>query len=313
MDFIFNAIYFFSALFILVRGSDWFVDAAEKIGVSVGMSPFLIGVTIIAFGTSLPELAASISSVLQGHSEVVVSTVIGSNVTNIALVLGLSAIVARNITLQYNVWHIDMPFLWGSAFLLYMVLLDGQLHFFEGVLLLMGLVVFLSYSVKGEEGQEERKKGKPAGIMTWLALVFHGFLVWLGARNTIIALTTISADVGVPSEVIALSAVALGTSLPEVLVSISAARKGKAGMAVGNVLGSNVFNSFVVLSIPSFLGELIIPESIVQFYLPLMVIMTVLFGIMVNNKKVSMYEGSMLMIFYFYFVGQMVLETHFVG
>ncbi len=313
MELLLNIVIFLVALTTLVKGSDWFVDAAEKIGVSVGMSPFLIGVTIIAFGTSLPELAASIASVVQGQSEVVISTVVGSNITNIALVLGLSAMLARSISLEYNVWHIDMPFLWGSAFLLYMVVLDQKINPFEAFLLLLGLVVFLSYSVRGEETDSKVEKGAPAKWRTWGALVLHGALVWAGARYTILSLQTISSTMGVPSEVIALSAVALGTSLPEVLVSISAARRGKAAIAVGNVLGSNVFNSFVVIGIPAFIGDLVIPDAIIEFYLPLMVLMTVLFGIMLNNKKVSFFEGSMLMIFYLYFLGQMVLETHFEG
>jgi len=314
MELLLNIGIFLIALTTLVKGSDWFVEAAEKIGVSVGMSPFLIGVTIIAFGTSLPELAASIASVVQGQSEVVISTVVGSNITNIALVLGLSAMLSRRITLEYNVWHIDMPFLWGSAFLLYMVVLDQQIQYFEAFLLLLGLLVFLSYSVKGEDDTGARvEKGAPAKWRTWGALVLHGVLVWAGARYTILSLETISSTMGVPSEIIALSAVALGTSLPEVLVSVSAARRGKAAIAVGNVLGSNVFNSFVVMGIPAFIGELVIPDVILEFYLPLMVFMTVLFGIMVNNKKVTFFEGSMLMIFYLYFVGQMVVETYFDG
>ncbi len=310
MEVVLYGLLFVVSLATLVKGSDWFVDAAEKIGLSVGMSPFVIGVTIIAFGTSLPELAASIASTLQGKSEVVVSTVVGSNITNIALVLGLSAIVARNINMPYNVWHVDMPFLWGSAFLLYMVLLDQKVYIFEGILLLLGLAIFLAYSMSDAEGDETKEK-TPTGWRTWVALVFHGVLVWVGARYTIIALQFLSETAGVPSEVIALSAVAFGTSLPEVLVSLSAARRGKGAMAVGNVLGSNVFNTFIVIGIPAMIGDLVIPDSMLEFYLPLMVFMSVLFGIMVNNKKMTMWEGSMLILFYFYFIWQMIIDAHF--
>ena len=139
-----------------MKASDWFIDSAEQIGLSLGVSPFIIGVTIVAFGTSLPELATSIASVLSGESEIVTGNVIGSNITNIALVLGIAAVVSNKIELEYNIWHIDMPFLWGSAFLLWFVLRDFHFSVFEGLLFLLGIVVFLTYSFKSEE-EPDRK------------------------------------------------------------------------------------------------------------------------------------------------------------
>jgi cation:H+ antiporter len=116
MDVVINLGIFVVSLTVLLKASDWFIDSAEQIGLSMGISPFIIGVTIVAFGTSLPELATSIASVIKGESGIVVGNVVGSNITNIALVLGLTAAFTRQIELKYNIWHIDMPYLWGSAF-----------------------------------------------------------------------------------------------------------------------------------------------------------------------------------------------------
>lgn len=291
---------FILSLTVLLKASDWFIDAAEQIGLSLGVSPFIIGVTIVAFGTSLPELATSIASVLGGESEIVVGNVVGSNITNIALVLGLAALVVNRIEMEYNIWHVDMPFLWGSAFLLWFTLRDFHFSLFEGLLFLVGIVVFLAYSFKGEDAEEALDR-PTINWKVYAMLLLGGVLVYLGADYTIFAIRKLSAMAGINPEIIALSAVALGTSLPEVIVSLNAARRGKASIAVGNVLGSNIFNTYIVMSIPSFFGELTIPSNINDVYLPLMIAMTVLFGIMSNNKKITRWEGVVLLMFYAFF------------
>ena len=289
------------SLTVLLKASDWFIDYAEAIGLSFGISPFIIGLTLVAFGTSLPELATSIAAVFSGDSEIVIGNVVGSNVTNIALVLGIVAIIAHPINLEYNIWHIDMPYLWGSAFLLYFVLLDGHFSIFEAILFSVGIVVFLFYSFKSEE--EETDMERPSvGWRQYGMLLLGGVFVYLGADYTIKAISGLSQLAGIDPEVIALSAVALGTSLPEVIVSVSAARKKKASIAVGNVLGSNVFNTYVVMAIPSFFGTLTIPMGILAFSLPLMIALTILFGIMANNKKITRWEGILLLMFYSFYV-----------
>ncbi len=296
---------FVVSLTVLLKASDWFVDSAEEIGLSLGISPFIIGVTIVAFGTSLPELAASVAAVLAGESELVISNVVGSNITNIALVLGLVAVIVKQIELEYNIWHIDMPYLWGSAFLLWFTLADGSFSLFEAILFLIGIVIFLAYSFKGDsdrsEKQEDREK---ASAKAYILLVIGGVLVWLSAEYTITAIKKLSEIAGISSTVIGLSAMALGTSLPEVIVSLNAARKGKTSIAVGNVLGSNIFNTYIVMAVPSFFGPLIIPETVTAYFLPMMIAMTILFGIMANNKKITRWEGLVLLMFYALFMVQ---------
>lgn len=295
----FYLLMFVVSLAVLLKASDWFIDAAEEIGLSLGISPFIIGVTIIAFGTSLPELATSIASVFNGESKIVVSNVVGSNITNIALVLGLVAVIVKQIDLEYNIWHIDMPYLWGSAFLLWFTLRDLHFSIFEAILFLVGIVIFLAYSFKSHSDDEVIKQ--KAGWKSYFFLALGGILVWLGADYTIEAIRNLSDIAGISPDIIALSAVALGTSLPEVIVSLNAARKGKTSIAVGNVLGSNIFNTYVVMSIPSFFGPLEIPPNVYEFYIPLMIAMTILFGIMANNKKITRWEGVVLLMFYVFF------------
>jgi cation:H+ antiporter len=293
---------FVVSLFVLLRASDWFVDAAETIGLSLGIPHFIIGLTIIAFGTSLPELATSIAAVISGNSEIVVGNVIGSNITNIALVLGLVAVYAKRIDLEYNIWHIDMPFLWGSAFMLWFVLYDYKVSLLEVFVLIIGIIIFLIYSLKKDEEKGELLKETTEDVKvywrTYALLLIGAGLVWVSADYTIYAIQKLSTMAGINPEIIALSAVAFGTSLPEVIVSLNAAKKGKTAMAVGNVLGSNIFNTYVVMSVPAFFGDLKIPTEIFSYYLPLMIAMTVLFGIMANNKKITRWEGSVLLLFY---------------
>jgi len=299
---------FVVSLAALLKGSDWFIESAEEIGLSFGISPFIIGLTIVAFGTSLPELATSVSSVLQGESTIVIGNVVGSNITNIALVLGLVALSIKQINLEYNIWHIDIPFLWGSAFLLWFTVQDRVFTIPEAFLFLVGLAIFLMYSFKNEREEESEEKGKVSG-KTYGLLILGGIMVWLGADFTIKAISELSMQAGISPETIALTVVAFGTSLPEIIVSIGAARKGKTSIAVGNVLGSNIFNTYCVMSISRFFGDLEIPEQILSFSLPLMIVMTVLFGIVSNNKKITQWEGLMLILFYVFYVMELVNKS----
>jgi len=296
-----NLVIFVVALLVLLKGSDWFIDSAEKIGLSFGISPFVIGITIVAFGTSLPELATSIAAVLNGDSEIVIGNVIGSNIANIGLVLGLVAIVIGRINLEQNIWHVDMSYLWGSSFLLGFIIYDGEVSRLEGIFFLIGIVVFLMYSIGSQEkaGGDNLPKVTPKD---YLLLLLGGVLVYFGATYVIVAIEVLSGLAGISKDTIALSAVALGTSLPEVVVSLSAAKKGKTSLAVGNVLGSNIFNVFVVTGISSMVGTLFIPPAVIAFSLPLMLGMTLLFGVMSNNQKITKWEGLLLLLFYIFYL-----------
>ena len=167
-------------------------------------------------------------------------------------------------------------------------------------MLLAGLVVFLFYSLKNDS--EERGEKTKISWKSYAMLILAGVFVKFGAEYTIESIIKLSELMGVGSEKIALSIVALGTSLPEVFVSIAAVRKGKTDIAVGNILGSNIFNTYAVMSIPAFFGSLVIPPNILTFSLPLMLALTILFAIMCISTKISRWEGLMLTMFYVFFI-----------
>jgi len=291
---------FLASLTLLLIASDKFVDAAENIGLAMGIPSFIVGVTIIAVGTSLPELATSIASVFSGTSEIVVANVVGSNVTNILLVLGATAVVGKGISLDYDVMTTDMTKLIASAFLLYFMLIDGTLSTFDCIIMLAALVIFLasSFSVKSED-EEDKPSLRPIdfGILA-IASVF----IFLGAKYTIYGLENIASLLEIPPHIIAITAVALGTSLPEVVVSITAARKGKHAMAVGNVLGSNIFNTYAVMGITGLIGNLTIPQDAIVLSIPFMIAATILFAISCMTKHISKYEGWLFLLLYIFFI-----------
>ncbi len=295
---------FIVSLAALLFASDWFVDSAEKIGLSWGISPFIIGVTIVAFGTSIPELATSIVAVYSGTSEIVVGNVIGSNITNILLVLGLTAMIGKKIILDFDVMDIDMPLLFVSAFFLNFALKDQHISNMEASLFLVALFAFLMNSFTGNENKEDdlpKATWKNYGM-----LMIGGILVFVGAKYTIYAVENISSELGVSPDIIALSVIALGTSLPEIVVSIAAIKKGKSAIAVGNVLGSNIFNTYAVMGIPGLLSNLVIPKDVLEFSGPFMVAVTILFGMMCLSKKISRWEGVALVILYGFFISQLI-------
>jgi len=307
MPILVNVLIFVVSLAVLLKAADWFIDSAERIGLSLGISPFIIGVTIVAFGTSLPELATAVVSVLENESAIVAGTVIGSNVTNIALVLGLTTIIVGSIDLDYNIWHIDMPYLWGSAFMMWFIFRDYQVDLFESIICIIGISIFLGYSIRSDSG--EKIVRTRVSWKQYALLVIGGALVAVGSEYVIKSIVELSAIAGIDSELISLSAVALGTSLPEVIVSLNAARRGKATIAVGNVLGSNVFNTYMVIGIPALIGDLEIPPTINEFFLPLMLVMTILFGIISNNKKITRWEGALLLMFYLLFLSEIFAQA----
>jgi len=287
---------FVVSLYVLLQASDFFVEAAERIGLAAGIPPFIIGVTIVALGTSLPELASSIEAVLIGDSKIVIGNVAGSNIANLGLVLGLVAVVGKQVKVKDGIMNIDIPILVSSAFLLWFVAYDQVVTAFEAIVLLGALVVFLFYSLNNNEGEETEKtkiNGKDIGI-----LILAGIAIKFSAEYTIKSIIELSKLLEIGSEVIAASVVALGTSLPEVFVSLAAIRKGKTDIAVGNILGSNIFNTYAVMGIPALVGTLVIPDNVIHFVLPFMMALTIMFAVMCISKKISRWEGLMLLLFY---------------
>ncbi|PSN05788.1 conjugal transfer protein TraR [filamentous cyanobacterium CCP5] len=332
-DLILSGLIFIVSLGVLVKASDLFTDAAERIGILMGLPAFVVGVTIVSLGTSLPELISSIVAVTQGAPEVVISNVVGSNIANICLVLGLASIASTNgLQITYDLVSVDLPLFVGSALLLMLMAWDQDFSKGEAVLLLLGYGVYLFYILKssqaettlealggapsaiseisetaGEAGLESRDASEPSNrtysLGQWGLLILSALLIFLGARYTIESLIQISQTLGIGTEIIAVSAVALGTSLPELMVTANAARKNQAELAVGNVLGSNIFNIFTVMGIPGLLGTLTIPAGIMATGIPTMISATLLMFFAIQDKKLTVWEGWLFLILYGWFIG----------
>ena len=299
------------SLAILAKSSDYFTDSAEVIGNFFKLPAFIIGVTIVAIGTSLPELVSSLFAVFNGASEIVVGNVIGSNITNIFLVLGITAIISKKITILHELVRVDLPLLVGSAFLFAFTIWDGVFSLFEALLFIFGVIFYLVYTMSTQEEHKdisvEKKIRKDLqkeklSSKTWGIFIISSIFIFIGAKYTINSVIQLSELLNLGTEIIAISAVALGTSLPELMVSITAARKGKAEIAVGNILGSNIFNTFAVMGIPALFGVLIIPQSILSFGLPLMLAATLLYFFITQDNEITKWEGWMLIMFYAFFV-----------
>ncbi len=283
------------------------MDSSEKIGLALGVSPFIIGVTIVAFGTSLPELATSIASFETGASEIVIGNVVGSNITNILLIIGAVAVIGKGIDLEYDIMDVDIPLLLGSAILLWFTLWDGSISLVEVILLLASLVIFLLYSIRKQ--RDEKDANNEFKMIFLIKLIIAGVVIYFSAEYVIHGLKGIARIANIPESTISLGALALGTSLPELIVSLSAIKRNNHSIAVGNVVGSNIFNTYGVVGISSLFGTLVIPPNILGFSIPLMVGLTFLFAAIIMNKKVSIWEGLLLLTFYIYYMYSLVDTT----
>jgi len=312
-------IVFIVSLGVLLKASDYFTDSAEKIGLFFKLPAFVIGVTIVALGTSLPELVSSVFAVLKGSSEIVAGNVVGSNITNICLILGITALITTRSKFNHNIINVDLPILLGSTFLTGMMMIDGKFTFSEGILSLLGLSVFLFHTITSNRGTKKDKdqmkkeisidsmkiKNKKFPFNNLAILGISSIFIFLGAKYTIDSVIYISEVINIGKDIIAASVVALGTSLPELAVSYTAARKGNIEVAVGNILGSNIFNSLAVMGFAALIGTLIIPQNILFFGLPMMLISTFMYIFITQDREIDKWEGSFLLVFYVFYIGKL--------
>jgi cation:H+ antiporter len=295
---------FLVSLAFLIKASDYFTESAEKIGIHFGIPAFVVGVTIVSLGTSLPELASSIVATLKGSSEIVIGNVAGSNIANILLVLGMAAVIGKHLKVSWELVHVDLPLLIGSALLLIATAMDGSFTIYDGLLCLTGYVVYIMYTISAQKSKKKKKRKVKLGWKQPVVLVASGAAIYFSATYTIEAIIKLSGMLNIGKEIIAVTAVAIGTSLPEMAVSVVAAKKGRSEIAIGNVLGSNIFNTFVVMGIPSMITTLYVPESIITFSLPVMLVATLMYFFITQDKQATRWEGAMLLILYVFFIGK---------
>lgn len=257
---------------MLVKGADWFVDGAAGIAAKLRVPQLVIGLTVVAFGTSAPELAVSVSAVLEGTADVSIGNVVGSNIVNILLILGLSALM-KELPVQKSSRFFDLPFLlFVSVLFILGTAFDGTLGLADGiffVILLILYVIFLVFHARKNPETAEEAEELPTGkFAVWyhkqmehvwfmlLALIVGLLLVIFGAELAVSSAQLIAAYAGISDRIIGLTVVAIGTSLPELVTSVVAARKGKTDIAVGNIIGSNIFNLLMVAGMSAIVAAL---------------------------------------------------------
>ncbi len=301
-------IIFLLAMMALLKGADYVIDESEKIAIHYKISQFVIGATIVALGTSLPEMAASIFASAQGKSDLAVSNVIGSTIFNIALVLGVVFIMANKLAPKRDMFAEDSSWALFPILIFLVVGFDGEISRWEGFIYLTMMGAYLMFLTKNADSFsgdfDEDKQDESfdwANTALWLGLGF--VLVIVGAHFTVESASMIAREFGVSEWIIGLFLVALGTSLPELVVSIQAVRKNNADMILGNIIGSNVANFTVVLGAAAMVNPLKVDFTANAFDIMTALILTVMMVFITANKLYNRSSGIVLILMLALFLG----------
>jgi cation:H+ antiporter len=307
---------------MLLLGAEALVRGASRLAVAAGISPLVVGLTVVAFGTSAPELAVTVGAAMAGGSGVAIGNVVGSNIFNILLVLGLSAVIAPLVVAQQLV-RLDVPLLIGVSIVVLAMSLDGRIGTLEGAALFAGVVLYTVFLIRQSRAESravreeyERAYGAPAAGSRWMtnaALVVGGLVMLvLGAQWLVDASITIAVSLGVSDLVIGLTIVAAGTSLPEVATSVIASLRGERDIAVGNVVGSCLFNLMVVLGLGSIVSPLgiPIPPGAITFDIPIMIVVSVAaLPIFFTGFRIARWEGFLFLGYYVAYLVFLLLQA----
>ena len=310
-------------LVLLVMGAELLVRGATRVAAMAGIPPLIIGLTVVSFGTSAPELAVSAQSALSGQADIALGNVIGSNVFNILAILGISALVAPLIVSRQLV-RLDVPVMIGVSLLVFLLALDGDISRPDGLILLLGVVGYTGFLVlqalnervsppeaTGRTGEFSAEYGQvaPKGWRIWagnLLLVAVGMVMLvLGSNWLVDGAVVIAEALGVSQLVIGLTVIAAGTSLPELATSVIAALRGERDIAVGNAVGSNIYNLLLILGTAAVLGDgVAVASSVLYFDMPVMLAVAVAcLPIFFTGYEIARWKGA---IFFGYFIAYMV-------
>ena len=293
----------------LVKGADWFVEGSASIARKFGIPQLIIGLTIVAMGTSMPEAAVSITAAMQQNAGITIGNVVGSNILNIFIILGLTALIT-NVAIQRSTLFYEIPFMmFVTVVLMICGMTGGKVTFAEGIVLWVLFLVYLGYlfvmSKKGENPEEEEAKNYPVWKCL-LLMVAGGVLVVKGSDFAVSGATEIARYFGMSERFIGLTIVALGTSLPELVTSVVAARKNEVDMAVGNAVGSNIFNILMVLGVASAINPVaLIRENIIDIVI-LIVFSLIVWIYAATKQRISRKEGISMVCLYLIYAGYII-------
>ena len=255
---------------MLCFGGNWLVSGGVAIAKKFRISNLVIGMTIVAYGTSTPELAASIAAA-GDHSAIILGNIIGSNIANVGMVIGVAAILVP-LAVKKSVLRKEIPIMLGVSMLLVLISVDGEISQYDGILLLIGLGVFAFYTFRGALKQRENSKvdvdpGKNNVYLKSAGLIGIGVVVlYIGAILTVDNAVIIATEFGLSEKIIGLTVIAIGTSLPELITSIIAIRKGHTDIGIGNIIGSNIYNILMIMGVGAALGGVLITSDVYVDY-----------------------------------------------
>jgi cation:H+ antiporter len=315
-----TVVLFVAGLGLLVLGAEWLVKGASRLAAALGISPLVIGLTVVAYGTSAPEMAVSIKSAWAGQPDLALGNVVGSNIFNVLFILGVSALVAP-LVVSSQLVRLDVPVMIGLSGLTLLMARDGSIGRLDAALLFSGAVAYTVFQVRQsrkESAAVREEYGKEygprlTGTAANVAFIGAGLaLLVLGSRWLVNGAVAFAQALGVSELVIGLTIVAAGTSLPEVATSILAAVRGERDIAVGNVVGSNIFNILAVLGLSGLVAPSGLPVSpaLVAFDAPVMIAVAVAcLPIFASGATIARWEGALFLFFYVAYTAYLVLAA----
>ncbi|MCA3241351.1 MAG: calcium/sodium antiporter [Rubrivivax sp.] len=321
-----NLLMFVGGLVLLVLGANALVRGASKLALSFGISPLVVGLTIVAFGTSAPEVAVSVGAVLDGNADIAIGNVVGSNIFNVLFILGISALIAPLIV-NIQLIRQEVPIMLGASLLLLALGLDGKLSFLDGALLFTLLVAYTVFLVVQSRRETQAAKDeyaaevKPAEVGAWddklpmqLLLIVVGLAALVfGSEYLVTAAVSFAKAMGVSDLVIGLTIVAAGTSMPEVATSITAAIKGERDIAVGNVVGSNTFNILGCLGLSGLVSGdmgLVMAPSLLAFDIWVMLAVALAcLPVFMTGREIARWEGAVFLGYYVAYVAYLIMAS----
>jgi cation:H+ antiporter len=309
---------FVLGLVLLVAGGEMLIRGASRLAVAFGISPLVVGLTVVAFGTSSPELAVTASSALQGKPDIGIGNVVGSNICNVLLILGLSAVIAP-LAVARRILRLDVPLMIALSFLVYLLGMNGLISRWEGAMLFGGLILYTFWTVvesrrENLNGEEELARPQTrSNLWINILLVIVGLCLLMAGSNWLIGGAVVIARLfGVSELIIGLTVVAIGTSLPEIAASVIASLRGERDIAVGNVIGSNLFNIMSVLGLSSLVSPHGIPvsQAALHFDIPVMIATAVAcFPVFLSGFIIRRWEGAIFLGYYVVYTLYLILNA----
>ncbi|MBE5862636.1 MAG: calcium/sodium antiporter [Lachnospiraceae bacterium] len=301
MELLLQILLLIAGFVLLVKGADWFVDGASGIASRLGIPELVVGLTIVAMGTSLPEAAVSIVAAIKGSAEITIGNVVGSNILNVLIILGITSLI-REIAVQRSTVRYELPFTIGVTVLLVCLgLLDHYISRADGWILWIFMILYLLYlwqmTKKGSQEEAKEERQKPIWLLL-LMVASGGTMIVFGSDITVDAATAMAKMFGMSERFIGLTIVALGTSLPELVTSVTAAIKGKSDIAMGNIVGSNIFNILFVVGTTALITPVEYAASFTVDSIVAIVTMLLLLLCVARHHKLGRLGGTLLLLSY---------------